>query len=139
MPSYELAYILRPDLDPETLESLVMRVNQRITEQGGHIEVQDIWGKRRLAYTIKKYREGHYVVTRFGLDGRRLPEVKRSLQLIEEILRLLVVVAEGPPPKPAAAARPEEPAAAAPAGEKPGDTPAAESGSADAAPAATAG
>lgn len=99
MKSYELVYILRPDLDADGLESTIGRIRQRIVEQGGVIEVEDRWGLRRLAYPIRKFREGYYVVTRFTFDGARVPELKRFLELNEDVLRSMVVVAQGPAPK----------------------------------------
>lgn len=99
MKSYELVYILRPDLDAEQQEAIIGRIKQRIVEQGGAIEAEDRWGMRRLAYPIRKFREGYYVVTRFTFNGAQIPELKRFLELNEDLLRSMIVVAEGPPPK----------------------------------------
>ncbi|MDR5695966.1 MAG: 30S ribosomal protein S6 [Armatimonadota bacterium] len=99
MKSYELVYILRPDLEVEQLESIIDRIKQRIVEQGGSIEAEDRWGMRRLAYPIRKFREGYYVVTRFTFNGAQISELKRFLELNENLLRSMIVVAEGPPLK----------------------------------------
>jgi small subunit ribosomal protein S6 len=99
MKSYELVYILRPDLDAEQQEATIGRIKQRIVEQGGAIEVEDRWGMRRLAYPIRRFREGYYVVTRFTFNGSQIPELKRFLELNEDLLRSMIVVAEGPPPR----------------------------------------
>lgn len=132
MPQYEMVYILRPDLEPDAVQRVVDRVGQRVTEQGGSVDFVEVWGKRRMAFSLRKAREGIYVLTRFTVDSARLPELKRLTRIMDEMLRALIVVAEGPlpaakvaperpaepareVPQPQAADRSEEEAAAAPA------------------------
>lgn len=117
MRSYDLVYVVRPDLDAEAIAGVVARVTQRLGEAGATIEHAEAWGKRRMAYSIQRYREGHYVFVRFAAPGERIPEVRRNLSIIEDVLRASVTVAVGPiaPPKPAqpVAASPAAPAAPA--------------------------
>jgi small subunit ribosomal protein S6 len=115
--SYDLVYVVRPDLDTEAMTAVVERVSQRLGEAGATIEHAEAWGKRRMAYSIQRYREGHYVFVRFAAPGERIPEIRRNLKIVEDVLRASVTVAVGPiaPPRPAqpAAAPPAAPAAPA--------------------------
>ncbi len=111
MPQYDLVYIVKPDLEAEAMSSVMERATQRLTEQGAAIEHTDVWGKRRMAYPIQRYREGHYVFVRLSVSGDRLPEIRHGLKVIEEILRTSITVAVGAiaPPKTAQpAAAPSE-------------------------------
>ncbi len=122
MRSYDLVYIVKSDLDSEAMTAVVERVTQRLNEQGVTIEHAEVWGKRRMAYPIKRYREGHYVFVRFAAPGDRIPEIRHALKIVEDVLRASVTVAVGPiaPPK---AAQPPAPPAAAPVPPAPTPTP----------------
>lgn len=96
MRSYDLVYILKPDLDPEAVNAVVERVAQRLAEQRATIEHTDVWGKRRMAYSIHRYREGQYVFVRFSAPGEAVPEIKRTLKITEDVLRASVTQAVGP-------------------------------------------
>jgi small subunit ribosomal protein S6 len=112
--SYDLVFIVRPDLDADALRAATERMNQRITDQGGTIEAVDVWGKKRMTYTVKKYREGVFVHTRFALDPRKLEEIRRAAALSEDVLRATITNAVGKlaEPKPPAEAAPAMAAAA---------------------------
>ncbi|MDI6772283.1 MAG: 30S ribosomal protein S6 [bacterium] len=101
MPQYDLVYIVKPDLDAEAMSSVLERANQRLIEHGAVIEHTDVWGKRRMAYPIQRYREGHYVFSRLSMSGDRIPEIRHDLKVIEDILRTSITVAVGAiaPPK----------------------------------------
>lgn len=111
MPQYEMVYIVRPDLEPGAVQAVADRVGQRVAEQGGSIEFAEVLGKRRLVYPLRKFREGIYVLTRFTVESARIPELKRVTRIMDEVMRALIVVAEGPMPVPKGAA--ERPAAEA--------------------------
>ncbi len=98
--NYDMVYVIKPDLDPDAMKSVVDRMTRRIQDQGGNIEVVDVWGKKRTAYRIRKFREGVYVHTRFALETTKLAEIKRSAALTEEVLRATVTNAVGPTPQP---------------------------------------
>ncbi len=103
LPQYDLVYIVKPDLDADATRSAMERATQRLIEQGAAIEHTDVWGKRRMAYPIQRYREGHYVFVRLSVSGDRIPEIRHGLKVIEDILRTSITVAVGSiaPPKPA--------------------------------------
>lgn len=92
MKTYEAVAIVRPDLDDEATGAVVERIHQRITEHGGTIISSERWGKRRLAYPIRRYRDGLYVVSVFSIDGSQIARVRQGLALQEDLLRFAIVV-----------------------------------------------
>lgn len=113
MPSYDLVYIVRPDLEPDALKAVIDRVGQRILDRGGKIDAMDAWGKRRLAHVIRKQREGTYVHTRFTIAPTQVAEIRHQVALSEEVLRSMLTIAVGKLPEPAAPSAPAPVAAAA--------------------------
>ena len=121
---YELMLVLNPALSQEESAEARDRVRELVTKDGGEILVEDEWGTRRLAYSIRKigqtYLEGDYSVTYFNSDSSVLKELEGYLRLSERVLRHMVVIGSPPkkvdPPKivePGALAETEEPAAVA--------------------------
>jgi small subunit ribosomal protein S6 len=91
MRSYELVLVISPALAEEQVAATVERVQRFISERGGQVTKLDHWGRRRLAYPIQRFNEGHYVVTRFRLDAAAVRELDRTLEVSEPVLRHLVV------------------------------------------------
>ena len=87
---YELVVIISPEVD-EAVDSVIDNVSRFITENGGTVDNVDRWGKRRLAYPIKHFTEGNYVLTRFKLRPKLSKELEASLQISEEVLRHLLI------------------------------------------------
>lgn len=112
MPQYEMVGIIRPDLEGEAVQGVVERIGRRVTEQGGTVDFVEVWGKRRMAFPIRKSREGIYFVSRFTIEKTHLAELKRLTRIMDEMLRALIVLAEGPTPA-ARTERAERPAEAA--------------------------
>jgi small subunit ribosomal protein S6 len=84
-------YIVRPELDDEAVQQAIDRVNQLVETNGGQIRRVTPWGKRRLSYTVKDQREGHYVVADVELDHTRVQEVERVLKISDTVFRHLLV------------------------------------------------
>lgn len=110
MREYELTYIIRPDIDDEAAAALNARVEQTITTNGGHVVKSDTWGKRRLAYPIRRYTEGTYILLRTELTDKAIREIDRQLKLSEDVIRHLLVRAEEPAEAAEVPAPPEVPA-----------------------------
>lgn len=91
MRDYEIMVILRPDLDEEATKTALDKVRGIITAGGGSIEKEDLWGKRRLAYEIKRSRDGYYMVANFKGDPAIANELDRVLKLSDEYLRHMIV------------------------------------------------
>jgi len=90
MRNYEVAYIADPDLDEQALAALDERVAGWITAAGGSLIQVDRWGKRRMAYPIKKRLDGVYVFAQASLPTRATADVEREMRLQESILRFMI-------------------------------------------------
>ena len=88
---YELVLIVSPEVVGEKFDAVIDNVSQFITGKGGIISDVEQWGKRRLAYPIKHFKEGSYVLTRFKLNPTLSKELEANLQISEEVLRHLLV------------------------------------------------
>lgn len=95
MRRYEVAYIADPDLDEEALAELEQRVQAWIEGAGGKVLGVDRWGRRRLAYPIRKKREGYYVFLDTELPPEASQAIERDLRLNENIMRYLIVLQNG--------------------------------------------
>ena len=91
MSAYELMYIVKPELDDQAVQQEIDKVGQLIQTNGGQLKKVTPWGKRRLAYTVKDNREGHYVVEEFDLDQAKVQEVERVLKISDTVFRHLLV------------------------------------------------
>ncbi|HNY83977.1 MAG TPA: 30S ribosomal protein S6 [Anaerolineaceae bacterium] len=91
MHNYELVYILQADLDEATLAATVDSIETLIKNSKGEIVKVDRWGKRHLAYPIRKMNEGYYVFISLQLNPNEVANIKRSLGYNEQVLRYLVV------------------------------------------------
>ncbi|MGI6553177.1 MAG: 30S ribosomal protein S6 [Clostridia bacterium] len=91
MRNYEALYVLRPDLGEEETEALVNRFQEVVVENGGELVKLDKWGKRRLAYEVKKFREGFYVLMQFRGAAAVAQELERILKITDGVIRQLVV------------------------------------------------
>ena len=91
MRDYELMVVLTPDLDDEGVTATTERVTSLVTARGGEIVDLQPWGRRRLAYPIRKFRDGHYAVARLRLSPEAADPLDRSLRLAEPVLRHLLV------------------------------------------------
>jgi len=91
---YELVLIISPEVVDEEFDATIDNVSQFITERAGTISDVERWGKRRLAYPIRHFGEGSYVLARFRLKPALSNELEASLQISEEVLRHLLVKIE---------------------------------------------
>ena len=91
MPGYELVFILNADLSEDDFTRVLGKVNDQITKLGGTVTETNQWGKRRLAYPIKKQAEGNYVLEKVQIKQTALKELDTNLKLSEDILRYLFV------------------------------------------------
>ena len=88
---YEILYIVRPELDDEQLQQAVASVDRLIDNLGGARLKTDVWGRRRLAYEVKRLREGQYVLTDFQIEPARVPEMEATLKISDAVFRHLIV------------------------------------------------
>jgi len=88
---YELVLVISPEVMDELLDTTIDNVSRFITERGGIISEVERWGKRKLAYPIKHFVEGSYVLSRFKLQSTLSKELEVNLQISEDILRHLLI------------------------------------------------
>lgn len=90
MKKYEVLFIIDSALEDEKKDAVVEMVKETISTDG-EVENVDVWGNRKLAYTIQKKNEGHYVLITFKA-GKDLPkELDRKLRISDEVLRYIIV------------------------------------------------
>ena len=87
MRQYELMIILDPDLEERTIQPSLDKFLSVVTKDAGTVDNVALWGKRRLAYEIKKKSEGIYAVVNFTAESATAKELDRQLGLNESILR----------------------------------------------------
>lgn len=94
MRNYELVCLIQPDLDETAFNAVVDRVKGWVTETGGSVDKVDMWGKRRLAYAIRKQRDSNYVVFNLSLQPTTTSALEQNLRYTETIMRhMLTLVA----------------------------------------------
>ncbi|HEU5171294.1 MAG TPA: 30S ribosomal protein S6 [Gemmatimonadales bacterium] len=105
---YEVVYIFDGALEEPAINERLARFHALIQQAGAEPPQVNHWGKRTLAYPIKKHESGYYVVAKFETVATALPEFERAVKLDEGVLRFLVVVNEGAQPVPVATGKSEE-------------------------------
>jgi len=90
MRKYEVMYIIRPDIEQEAMQATIERF-QNIIANGGEITNHEVMGKRRLAYEIKKFRDGIYVLVKFNATPEVVKELDRVMRISDEVIRYLIV------------------------------------------------
>ena len=88
---YELVMILSPEATEDEVASTVERVEGQITDKGGTVSEREDWGVRRLAYPIRKFAEGNYLLRRFEAESSAVGDLNQSLRASEDVLRYLVI------------------------------------------------
>ncbi len=96
MRTYEVLLILDPAWTDERVETEVSALRGLLEREGATVQEIQKWGKKRLAYELKKVKEGHYVVIRCTGPGPMVAEVDRQLKITEGVMRHMIVVAEEP-------------------------------------------
>ncbi|MCJ7426280.1 MAG: 30S ribosomal protein S6 [Dehalococcoidales bacterium] len=88
---YELVVIINPEVADEGVDSIVDNISRLITQKSGTVDELDRWGKRKLAYPIKHFLEGNYVLVRCKMNPASGKGLEASLRISEEVLRHLLV------------------------------------------------
>ena len=89
--TYELMFIVRPDMADEDLEKLVSLLESTVTTAKGSVKSIDRMGKRRLAYMVRKFREGIYILMTIEGEGTVIHELERRLRVTEQVIKFLTV------------------------------------------------
>ncbi|MEN6374320.1 MAG: 30S ribosomal protein S6 [Smithella sp.] len=95
MKRYEIVAIVKADLADDDLAAIIERSQAIITDRKGVIAKVEKWGKRRLAYEIKKQKDGFYFLIDFAGDGPIVAEIERNFKIDDRILKFMTVKKEG--------------------------------------------
>jgi len=88
--SYEVMFIVRPDMVDEDLNKLISTLESSVTSAGGTAK-SEVWGKRRLAYKVAKFHEGIFVLLVIEGSGAVVHEVERRLRVTEQVIKFITV------------------------------------------------
>jgi small subunit ribosomal protein S6 len=94
MHKYELVCIVHPDLDETAFTGIVERVKGWVLETNGSVDKVEVWGRKRLAYTIKKQRDGQYVLFNLSLEPATTATLEKNLRFLEAVIRFMLVVVD---------------------------------------------
>ncbi|HLF74367.1 MAG TPA: 30S ribosomal protein S6 [Anaerolineales bacterium] len=92
MRKYELVCIIQPDLDETAFKGALDRVQGWIQDSGGSVDKVDVWGRRKLAYSIHKQTEGQYVLLNVTLDPKSTSGLERNIRFLEPVIRHMLTV-----------------------------------------------
>jgi small subunit ribosomal protein S6 len=91
MRQYELIFIVHPDLDDDALNEVIDRVSSWVSDEDGEITNTELWGKRKLAYPIRKQPEGFYVVIQIKMTMTADSQLERNLSILEPVMRYSII------------------------------------------------
>ena len=91
MRQYELVFIVHPDLDDDALNEVIAQVSSWISDEDGEITNTELWGKRKLAYPIRKQTEGYYVIMQTKMTMTADSQLERNFQLLEPVMRYSII------------------------------------------------
>jgi small subunit ribosomal protein S6 len=89
--SYEVMFIVRPDLQEEDLDKLIATLQGHATGAGATVQNTEKMGKRRLAYDVKKFSDGQYVLFVLKADGKAIHELERRMRVSEPVIKFITV------------------------------------------------
>jgi small subunit ribosomal protein S6 len=89
--TYELMFIVRPDMGDEDLDKLISTLESQGTSAGGTVKGVERMGKRRLAYLVRGFREGLYILFHIEGGGAEIRELERRLRVTEPVIKFITV------------------------------------------------
>ncbi|HLZ40486.1 MAG TPA: 30S ribosomal protein S6 [Candidatus Sulfotelmatobacter sp.] len=89
--TYELMFIVRPDMTDEDLDKLISTLQSVVPASGGTVQKVEKMGKRRLAYTVRRFHDGIYVLMVVEGGGAAIHELERRLRVTEQVIKFLTV------------------------------------------------
>jgi small subunit ribosomal protein S6 len=92
---YETLLILKPDLAEDDVTAVAKAITDHVAGNGGVPIEEDRWGKRRLAYPIKKQKYGYYLLIRYSAAAGDIEELERSFRFSDNVLKFLTVYFDG--------------------------------------------
>ncbi len=89
--TYEIMFIVRPDVEEADLDKLIEGFQKNVTDGGGEIRSTEKMGRRRLAYTVRKFNDGFYVLLTVLAPGALITEIERRLRVSEQVIKFITV------------------------------------------------
>jgi small subunit ribosomal protein S6 len=89
--TYEIMFIVRPDVEEADLDKLIEGFSTTITTGGGEVKSVEKMGRRRLAYTVRKFNDGFYVLLNIAAEGKLITEIERRLRVSEPVIKFITV------------------------------------------------
>jgi small subunit ribosomal protein S6 len=89
--TYEVMFIVRPDMTDEDLDKLVSNLESNATTAGAKVKNSERMGKRRLAYMVRNFNDGIYILMTLEADGPAIHEVERRLRVSEPVIKFITV------------------------------------------------
>jgi small subunit ribosomal protein S6 len=84
-------FIVRPDMADEDVDKLVANLESNANTAGAKIQTTERWGKRKLAYDVRRFSEGNYILMKLDADGKAIHEVERRLRVAEPVIKFITV------------------------------------------------
>ena len=91
MRTYEIMFIVRPDVEEADLDKLIETFSGYVTTGGGEVKGVEKMGRRRLAYTVRKFNDGFYVLFMVAIEGSQVGELERRLRVTEQVIKFITV------------------------------------------------
>jgi small subunit ribosomal protein S6 len=88
---YEVMFIVRPDIEDADVDKLIAGFEQTIINGGGTLRSTEKLGRRKLAYTVRKFNDGNYVLLTVDADGKLVAELERRLRVSEPVIKFITV------------------------------------------------
>ena len=89
--TYEIMFIVRPDVEEADLDKLIEGFSTNVTSGGGEVKTVEKMGRRRLAYTVRKFNDGFYVLLTIAAEGKLITEIERRLRVSEQVIKFITV------------------------------------------------
>ena len=89
--AYEVMFIVRPDMADEDLDKLISALETSVTGAGGSVKNLERMGKRRLAYVVRKFQDGLYILLTLEGSGQVVAELERRLRVTEPVIKFITV------------------------------------------------
>jgi small subunit ribosomal protein S6 len=90
MNNYEGLFIIKPDLKEEDIKNVTKAISEAITKTGGAIKKEEAWGKKQLAYPVKKSKEGYYYKLDFDIEPANIAKIEAAYKLNADVLRTMI-------------------------------------------------
>jgi small subunit ribosomal protein S6 len=89
--SYEVMFIVRPDMEEADVDKLIAGLEQTINQGGGALKSTEKLGRRKLSYMVRKFNDGNYVLLVIQAEGGLMAEVERRLRVTEPVIKFITV------------------------------------------------